>query len=167
MKKLLAPKLVQLLDLLHAINSLKLLVSMHTSFFSFRKFSFNTKDILSEVNSVIGICMIKATPEYFSLALCTKKNIWWCPLGTDRVEGRECCIRTLLLVTIPIQNLQLTLCYIILNLIVNSSRSVPSGHHQMLLFFCAQSKTEIFLKKCLINKWGGKFANRVGWKKYE
>ena len=52
MKKLLAPKLVQLLDLLHAINSLKLLVSMHTSFFSFRKFSFNNKDILSEVNSV-------------------------------------------------------------------------------------------------------------------
>ena len=46
-------------------------------------------------------------------------------------------------------------------LIVNSSRSAPSGHHQML-FFCAQSKTEIFLKKCLINKWGGKFANRVG-----
>ena len=86
---------------------------------------------------------------------------------TDRVEGRECCIWTLLLVTIPIQNLQLTLCYIILNLIVNSSRSVPSGHHQMLLFFCAQSKTEIFLKKCLINKWGGKFANRVRLKKYE
>ena len=89
MKKLLAPKLVQLLDLVHAINSLKLLVSMHTSFFSFRKFSFNTKDILSEVNSVIGICMIKSTPEYFSLALCTKKQhlmvpTWYRP---SRREG--------------------------------------------------------------------------------